>query len=114
MSGLSPQIVTETLYALAIDGQPPWVPTEIRLITTRRGALEARRTLLSKDPGWFRRLCADYRLPAIAFGGEHIDVIAGPQGGPLDDILAESDNAAVADFITERVRALTADPNASL
>jgi CRISPR-associated protein (TIGR02584 family) len=114
VTGLSPQIVTETLYALAVTGKPPWVPTEIRIITTRRGAEEAQRTLLSDDPGWFRRLCADYRLPGIAFGAEDIRVIAGPDGKPLDDILDERDNAAVADFITEEVRVLTADPNTSL
>jgi CRISPR-associated protein (TIGR02584 family) len=114
VTGLSPQIVTETLYALAVERQPPWVPTEIRIITTGRGALEVQRTLLSADPGWFHRLRADYRLPAIAFGGDNIHVITGPQGEPLDDILAEADNAAVADFITEQVRTLTTDPDTSL
>jgi CRISPR-associated protein (TIGR02584 family) len=114
VTGLSPQIVTETLYALAVAGKPPWVPTEIRIITTRRGAKEARRTLISDDPGWFWRLCADYRLAEIAFGAKDIRVITGPDGEPLDDILDEADNAAVADFITEEVRELTADPKASL
>jgi hypothetical protein len=33
VTGLSPQIVTETLYALAVDHQPVWIPTEIRIIT---------------------------------------------------------------------------------
>jgi CRISPR-associated protein (TIGR02584 family) len=114
VTGLTPQIVTETLYALAVKGNPAWVPTEIRLITTVRGAQQAQRSLLSGDPGWFGRLCADYRLPGIAFAAEDISIIAGPDGKPLDDILDERDNAAVADFITEEVRALTADPHASL
>ncbi len=42
VTGLSPQIVTETLYALAVA--PPasaFVPTEIHLITTRSGAEKA-------------------------------------------------------------------------
>src|SRR5262249_32305847 len=114
VTGLSPQIVTETLYALAVEHRPPWVPTEIRIVTTRRGAETAQRTLLCGDPGWFERLCADYRLPETAFGLDHIRVIVGPKGTPLDDILDEADNAAVADFITQEVRALTADPEASL
>jgi CRISPR-associated protein (TIGR02584 family) len=112
VTGLTPQIVTETLYALAAERRL-WVPTEIRIITTRRGAEKAARTLLS-DEGWFHRLRVEYRLPEIAFGIEDIHVIKGPDGPPLDDILEEADNAAVADFITEEVRALTADPNASL
>jgi CRISPR-associated protein NE0113 (Cas_NE0113) len=90
------------------------VPTEVRIITTRQGAEKAQRTLLLDDPGWFRRLCADCSLPEIDFDAEDIRIIAGPDGKPLDDILDERDNAAVADFITEEVRALTADPNASL
>ena len=114
VTGLSPQIVTETLYALAVKGSPIFVPTEIRIITTQRGAEEARRTLLSDDPGWFHRLRKDYRLPVIAFAAEDIRVIAGPTGKPLGDILDEADNAAVADFITEEVRGITADPRASL
>jgi CRISPR-associated protein (TIGR02584 family) len=95
VTGLSPQIVTETLYALAVERRL-WVPTEIRIVTTRRGAEKAARTLLS-DEGWFHRLRAEYRLPEIAFGVEDIHVIKGPDGTPLDDILEEADNAAVAD-----------------
>jgi CRISPR-associated protein NE0113 (Cas_NE0113) len=41
-------------------------------------------------------------------------VITGADGKPLDDILTDADNVAVADFITEQVRALTADPAVSL
>jgi CRISPR-associated protein (TIGR02584 family) len=73
VTGLSPQIVTETIYALAVRRE--WVPTEVRIVTTRRGAENARSDLLS-----FRmvsRLCEDYRLPEIAFGPESIHVIMG-------------------------------------
>jgi CRISPR-associated protein (TIGR02584 family) len=112
VTGLSPQIVTETLYALAVEGS--WVPSEIRIITTQRGAEIARDTLLSDDPGWFRRLRADYDLPEIAFGAGDIHVITGPDGLPLNDILTDADNVAVADFVTGQVRAVTADPTASL
>ena len=111
VTGLSPQIVTETLYALAVKGTPRWVPTGIRIITTRQGAKKAERMSL---PGWLRRLCGDYDLPEIAFGVEDIRIIKRPNGKPLDDILDEDDNAAVADFITEEMRELTADPESSL
>jgi CRISPR-associated protein (TIGR02584 family) len=126
VTGLSPQIVTETLYALAVASRPAWIPTEIQIITTRTGEEKARLTLLSSPPhppplaggggegGWFRRLREDFSLPEIAFGNENIRVITGPDGKPLDDILTDSDNVAVADFITQTVRELTADPTASL
>jgi CRISPR-associated protein (TIGR02584 family) len=111
VTGLTPQIVTETLYALAVKGTPRWVPTAIRIITTRQGAEKAERLSLSAE---LRRLCDDYDLPEAAFGVEDIRIIKSANGKPLDDILDENDNAAVADFITEEVRELTADPNASL
>jgi CRISPR-associated protein (TIGR02584 family) len=114
VTGLSPQVVTETLYALAVAREPAWIPCEIRLVTTLRGYENVRLSLLSDDPGWFHRLCQDYCLPKIAFTENNIHVIPGPDGRPLNDILTDDDNVAVADFITEQVRALTADPATSL
>src|SRR5262245_32999105 len=114
VTGLSPQIVTETVYALAVERKPRWIPTEIRIITTSQGAKNARLSLLSNKPGWFHRLRDDYNLPTIDFSHESIHVITGPEGKPLEDILTEADNAAVADFVTEEVRAITADPATSL
>jgi len=114
VTGLSPQIVTETAYALAIAARQPWIPTEIHLVTTREGAQGARLLLLSDEPGWFARLLADWKLPAIAFPEENIHVITGPDGAPLDDIRTARDNDAAADFICDTVRRLTTDDNAAL
>lgn len=114
VTGLSPQIVTETLYALALARKPAWIPTEIQVVTTLRGAENARLNLLSEEPGWFRRLCRDYGLPPIAFGANDIHVMCQRSGEPLEDIRDDADNMAAADFITEHVRALTADEKASL
>jgi len=114
VTGLSPQVVTETLYALTRVTQPPFVPTEIQLITTAPGAEHARLNLLSADPGWFHRLRQDYGLPRIRFSAEHIEVLRGPDGNPLEDIRTPAENEQAADFITERVRALTADPDCAL
>lgn len=113
VSGLSPQIVTETLYALAVRAARPWIPTEIRLLTTARGAEHARLNLLSGDR-WFGRLRADYGLPPIHFDADCIEVIRDATGAPLADIRSQADNDATADALTEAVRALTADPDAAL
>lgn len=51
VSSLSPQIITETVYALAVVGEPRFVPTEIHLLTTADGAEQVRLTLLSETPG---------------------------------------------------------------
>lgn len=113
VTGLSPQVVTETLYALT-QQQPAFVPTEVVLITTREGAERARLALLSEDPGWFRRFCKDFDLPAIAFDAGHIRLLDDGRGGTLDDIRTPEDNQRAADLITETVRDLTSDPEAAL
>lgn len=116
VTGLSPQIVTETLYALAVNAGPrqPFVPTEIHVITTREGYDRARLTLLSEDPGWFHRLCSDYALNDIAFGVENIHILRDPAGAELSDIRTPADNELAADTITEWVREFTADPASAL
>lgn len=113
VTGLSPQVVTETLYALCRQ-EPAFVPTEIHLLTTREGAERAKLSLLSEDPGWFRRFCRDYRLPSIAFDASHIHVLMDAAGAPLDDIRTPGDNQRAADQISETVRALTADAHSAL
>lgn len=54
-SGLSPQIVTETIYALAAQADAPFIPTEVHLITTCEGANRVELSLLSDDLGWCRQ-----------------------------------------------------------
>jgi len=117
VTGLSPQVVTETIYALAVAAAPGserFVPTEVHVLSTVRGAEQARLTLLSRDPGWFHRLRAEYELPEIAFDESHVHVLQTTDGRPLEDIRTPQDNHDAADFITEWVRALTADEDAAL
>ena len=114
VTGLSPQIVTETLYALAVGREEAFVPTEIRLITTREGAERARLSLLHPASGWFHRLCADYGLPEIEFGSSSIHVLEGADEQPLSDIRSAADNIGAADTITEILRNLTIDDDAAL
>lgn len=113
VTGLSPQVVTETLYALAVCQSPPFVPTEVRLITTAEGAERAQLALRSEDPGWFSRLRRDYALPHIAFDRNRIAILSDGDG-TLTDIRKPSDNERGADLITETVRQLTADPQTAL
>ncbi|MCX7673548.1 MAG: CRISPR-associated ring nuclease Csm6 [Thiobacillaceae bacterium] len=113
VTGLSPQVVTETLYALT-QQTPAFVPTEVRLITTREGAERARHALLSQDPGWFARFCRDYGLSGLRFDETCIEVLTDAAGAVLDDIRTPADNQRAADAITETVRALTADEQAAL
>lgn len=114
VTGLSPQVVTETLFALAVQRQPAFVPSEVHLITTAEGAQRAKLALLSERPGWFNRLRADYALPPIDFGEHSIHTLTTVGGRPLQDIRSPTDNLLAADFITETVRRLTSDDRCAL
>jgi CRISPR-associated protein (TIGR02584 family) len=115
VSGLSPQIVTETLYALAVTatGSPRFVPTGIEIVTTAEGAERVRRHLLPPG-GAFQRLCRDYAIEGIRFSEADIHVVKGSDGLPLADIRTADDNAQLADTIAARIRTLTADPHCAL
>ena len=133
VAGLSPQIVTETFYALATHNN--FIPDEIHVITTTEGAQRIHLTLLEPDANeqHFRRLCEDLDVdPAnILFDDSTIHLIPAlparaesSQTGPipaiggaltdaatsrLDDIRDVADNEAAADTITAIVKMLTAD-----
>lgn len=113
-SGMTPQVVTETLYALAVQSNPPFVPTEIRVITTLEGAARARLTLLDPQTGQFHAFCSEYGLTgAVHFDEQCIELLAGPSG-PLQDIRTPAENVLAADGITAFVRRLCADPQAAV
>ena len=118
VTGLSPQILTETLYALGVaagQGADTFIPTEIHLVTTDSGARLARTALLHPDGGQFHALLADYpQLGRPAFDERHIHVIRDAQGQPLADIRTPEENAAAADGITALMGQLTRDEHAAL
>lgn len=114
VTGRTPQVVTETLYALCVRQKPPLIPTEVHLVTTAEGAQDARLALLAPDTGRFHRLCNDYALSGIGFTPEQIHVIRDAEGRPVDDIRMKAEHEACADLITEKVRAFTADDDAAL
>lgn len=110
VTGLSPQVVTETLFALHQQGGP--LPTEVHLLSTTEGAQRARLTLLTDR--WFARLCQDYKLPTIKFSEHHIHILEDAHNQPMGDIRTLEDNQAAADHISEWIRHLTSDNQASL
>lgn len=115
VTGLSPQVVTETLYALAVAHAPTFAPTEVHILTTTDGARLARTALLHPDGGQFHALLADYpQVGNPMFYEANIHVISGQDGEPLADIRTPAQNAAAADAITALVRMLTADADSAL
>jgi CRISPR-associated protein (TIGR02584 family) len=114
VTGMSPQIVTETLYGLAVQSAERFIPTEIHLVTTLSGAREAKLQLLHRETGKFWQLCADYGLPEIRFDEADIHIIEDTQGNPLDDIKTPVQNEAAADFIANIVNRLSRDDETAL
>lgn len=114
VTGLTPQVVTETLYALAVDADEKFIPTEIHVITTEEGANRARLTLLDPGSGQFHALCREYTLPPIDFQLENIHVIQDSAGNPLNDIRTPEDNMRAADYISHMVRDFCSNDQAAL
>ena len=112
VSGLSPQILTETLYGLAV--KQDFIPTEIHLITTIEGAHRANLSLLHPEEGHFHALCREYQLPAIRFDAAQIHIIADAENNQLDDIRTPAQNSAAADYITRIIKELTHDADSAV
>lgn len=114
VSGMSPQVITETLYGLAVSGTPRWVPTEIHVITTRKGASKIEETLLDPETGAFHALCREYGLNGISFDARRVHIVRNVDNAELEDITTQAENEAMADQITEQVRELTSDAECAL
>ncbi len=113
VTGMSPQIVTETLYALVT--KHAFIPTEIRLITTTRGKNHVMNGLLNSQNSHFHNFCREYRLEGkIRFDESCIDVITDRDSNPLDDIRTLEENTLAADRIVNIVRQLCQDESCAL
>ena len=104
-AGFTPQVITETLYAINKDGLP-W-PDEIRVITTTEGAERVRKGLLVD--GHLDRLCEELGRNRPAFDDTKILIIPDANGQPVDDARSLADHEALGDFIMTQVRDITAD-----
>ena len=103
--GLSPQVITETLYYYWCLASPPVPITEVFALTTLRGKQALEETLLG-DNGKLRSLCNDCNLPSIRFDLTNIHLLKGADGQPLEDISSVVDNEALADQLFAFVRNL--------
>ena len=112
-SGMSPQILTETLYAL-LHSRPPFIPDRIYMVTTSVGRQKALESLLNPEQGHFHQFCRDYSFQPEAFTPDSIQVITDYNGNPLADIVTPKHNEAAADFITTLICQLTREENSTL
>lgn len=109
-TGASPQVLTETLYALHQSGRP--FPEEVYVITT----LDAKPILVNglfRD-GYLQALKDEYQLPDFKFDESHIWVIEDEAGQLVEDAKSIEDQTSMADFITRKVFELTQDDNLAI
>jgi CRISPR-associated protein (TIGR02584 family) len=109
-TGTSPQVLTETLYAIHQSGRP--FPNEVFVITTR-GAKSSLMNGLFRD-GHLAALKSEYDLPEFVFDESHIWLIEDEQGNDIDDAKSIEDQTSMADFITRKVFELTQDENCTI
>lgn len=109
-TGASPQVVTETLYAIHHENLQ-W-PDDIYLITTSVGKKEAVKGLL--EEGHLQRLCIELNRPMPTFDAGHVLVTPGADGAEVEDARSLADHEALANFIMTQVRNRTAEPDTSL
>ena len=113
VTGMSPQIVTETLFALVTE--QGFIPTEIRLITTSLGYNHAVRDLLDEQDGQFHAFCREYDLVGqIRFDASCITVLSDVQNQPLSDIRTPAENSRAADEISQIVQTFCQDDEVAL
>lgn len=141
VSGMSPAIITETLYALH-QQNPPFVPDEVHVVTTQTGYQRVQTDLLDPDKGHFHRFMRDY-LPGqtIRFDDSTIHRItlrkpkAAPERNPFgqlmrhvdlpdpaldleeeqpEDIVTEAESRAAGDTIYRVMHQLKAEPGTVL
>jgi len=104
--GVSPQVITETIYALAMS-RPPVYPNELYIITTRLGKTVIKDNLIER--GILKNLFNEYEIPPISFDDSNFLIPQTPHGEKIDDIKTEEDNEALADLITSFIRQMTKD-----
>lgn len=103
--GLTPQVITETLYALHQEGIQV---DAVRVLTTRPGHDACLTALFGSGNGHYYRYLKDYGLEpdSIDFSPRHVQVVDGPDGAPLEDISGAEDNEAFLRACLERTFSL--------
>ena len=108
--GMSPQVVTETLWALRRERG--FIPDEIRVILTRAARDCVVHDLLDPLEGRFHAFCRDYGLVGrIRFDESCVTVVTDADGRELDDIRTPEESAAAADTIVRVIGSVCSDPN---
>lgn len=121
VSGMSPAIITETLWKLA-DESPPVVPDDVVVITTIKGELDIDQQLLKPSKEWknksvwthlrkdiFTKARLPKDCPKLQLSVRVIELPDAKSGvkTKAHDLRSEQENAEAADFILQTLSPLT-------
>lgn len=115
VTGMTPQIITETVWALACDpeNQDKWIPDEIHVVSTTDGLTQIKSRLFAD--GIFDTFQQEYpELSHIKFVDSHLHIIKNAELQALSDLKTPEDNECAANAICEKVRQFTADEQITL
>lgn len=111
VAGSTPQVITETISALAVQ-TPPVMPDEIFVITTLTGRKIIQEALLQR--GVLQMLADEYRLPPISLKESSFVIPEDDSGLLLDDIRNAPENEKMGDLITSFIREQASDHSVRL
>jgi len=111
VAGITPQVVTETIYTLA-QRKPPVYPDELFIITTAIGKQHIQDTLIKK--GVLKELAAEYGIPDIILDERSFVVAKDQNNTDIMDIQNEAENELMGDLITTFIRDKTGDQKSRL
>jgi CRISPR-associated protein (TIGR02584 family) len=109
--GTTPQIITETIYAL-LHNSPPVYPDEIYVLTTSIGKEKIIETLINKKI--LQDMLKEYEIPEIPFTKENIIVARDSEGKEIEDIRTREDNEAIGELIIDFIRRKTLEADSRL
>ena len=109
VAGVSPSVITETLYAL-VKQEPAFIPTEIHVVTTLVGV---QRLGVLDQGGVLRRFCADFGLKDMPKDWLKIHSIMSTDG-IIEDVNSVENSVLCADLLASLVQKFTADTDSIL
>lgn len=116
VTGGTPQIITETIWALACDPQnnEQWVPDEVHIISTRYGLNEVKNKLLGKDKILTRMKNEYAQLANLKLEESFLHCFLNHEGNELEDLRTPEENEFAANLICEKIRHFSSDEKVSL
>lgn len=111
--GISPQVITETLYALHQQGR---MVDAVRILTTSEGKDRCLSQLFRGGDGAFYQLLDEYGISreSVDFSVQNVRAINDSDGNELKDITNENDNELFLRACMEEAFVLTQDPCTSV